>query len=93
MRGASTLRVISLRFLALATAYEASALFSSAQTIAKRSLGNSGRRARVVSHRLANKVCSHKHEAQFNTNGRQEFVNNVRWPTRAPERAAYVGVN
>jgi hypothetical protein len=51
-----------------------SALFSTGQTIAKRPPGDSARRARAVSHRLAKKICSHKHEAHSATNGRQDFV-------------------
>jgi hypothetical protein len=74
MRRASTLRFIFAAFSRPGYGIRGSALFSTGQTIAKRPLGNSGRRARVVLRRRANKICSHKHEAQFNPNGRQEFV-------------------
>lgn len=51
-----------------------SALFSTGQTIAQRPPGDSARLARAVSHRVANKVCSHSTEAQSARNGRQDFV-------------------
>jgi hypothetical protein len=58
MRRASTLRFIFAAFSRPGYGIRGSALFSTGQTIAKRPLGNSGRRARVVFRRRASKICS-----------------------------------